>query len=90
MGETLFMAALDVEKAFDRVHTDDIFKSLLDSGTCNSIVRTLMYFYKDLQARVILSDGAESRYFAVQRGVRQGDLLFMLLFNLVFNEARQI
>ena len=86
-GEPLFLAQLDVEKAFDRVHHEDLFKALLGCGAGARIVSTLMSFYRDLQAKVFLWDGVESKSFAVQRGVRQGDPLSTLLFNLVLNDV---
>ena len=79
------MAALDVEKAFDRVHHADLFLALLRCGIGPRLVATLRGFYADLHAKVFLWDGADSRSFPVQRGVRQGDPLSTLLFNLVLN-----
>ena len=43
-GEPLFMAALDVAKAFDRVHHADLFGSLLRCGVGLRIVSTLKTF----------------------------------------------
>ena len=42
-----------------------------------------------MQASVFLWEGAESRAFAIERGVRQGDPLSTLLFNLVLDEVLQ-
>ena len=50
---------------------------------------TLKTFYAEFRTKVHLWEGAESRHFAVQRGVRQGDPLSTLLFNLVLNEVLQ-
>ena len=85
-GESLFMATLDAEKAFDRVHHADIFAALLRCCVGARMVSTLQHLYADLQAKVFLWAGAESRSFSIQRGVRQGDPLSTLLFNLVLNE----
>ena len=64
-----------------------MFEALLTCGAGVRLITTLRTFYAGLQARVRLWDGAESRIFDVQRGVRQGDPLSTLLFNLVLNEA---
>jgi hypothetical protein len=84
-GKELWIAALDVEKAFDKVHHSDLFASLMHSGVDSNIVAALMKLYCDLQAYVVLWPGAESRTFDIHRGVRQGDPLSPLLFNLVLN-----
>ena len=83
----LFLATLDAEKAFDRVHHADLLVALLRCGIGARMVTTLQRFYADLHAKVILWDGAESRSFPIQRGVQQGDPLSTLLFNLVLNEV---
>ena len=77
--EELWVATLDVEKAFDRVHHSCLFNVLLESGADASIVAALFRLYADLQASAVLWPGEESRNFRVERGVRQGDPLSLLL-----------
>ena len=62
------MAALDVAKAFDRVHHADLFGSLLRCGVGMRIVSTLKTFYADIRAKVFLWAGAESSEFKVEGG----------------------
>ena len=86
-GEELWVATLDVEKAFDRVHHSALFSALLDSGISISTVCVLRRLYHGVRGYVSLWDGAESRPFDVQRGVKQGDPLSPALFNLVLDKV---
>ena len=83
----LWIATLDVEKAFDRVHHSSLFDALLVEGVDASIFASLYRLYSELQASVVLWDGVESRSFQVQRGVRQGEDLSTLPLNLALNEV---
>ena len=86
-GEELWIAALDVEKAFDRVHHSALFGCLIACRMDMDIVAALWNLYQGMSGYVTLWPGADSRLFAVERGVRQGDPLSPLLFNLVLDSA---
>ena len=81
LGSPVFIAFLDLEKAFDKVNHDKLFKILLKRKTPVYIVELLMYWYSQQQFQ-IRWNGRLSRGFRATNGIRQGGLLSPFLFNL--------
>ena len=87
-NKPLYMAFVDLEKAFNRVPRDVIWWAMRKLGIDEWLVRLVQSMYKDVRSRVIVDDGY-SEEFGVGVGVHQGSVLSQLLFIIVL-EARYI
>lgn len=78
------IVSLDVRKAFDTISHDGIYEVLLSSGLPISMVEYIKSLYSASILRIEV-DGAFSGPIRPGRGVRQGDPLSPLIFNLIMN-----
>ena len=78
----LWMAFVDLEKAFDRVPREVIWWALRYLGVDEWIVSVIKAMYEDASTKVRMN-GRESRAFNVKVGVHQGSVLSPLLFTIV-------
>ena len=78
----LWMASLDLRKAFDKIEYDSLFGALRAQGVPPEYVDLLASFYQNQTGAV---EG--SMAFPIQRGVKQGDVLSPALFNAGLEEA---
>ena len=81
-NKPLYMAFVDLEKAFDRVPRDVIWWAMRKLGIDEWLVRLVQSMYKDVRSRVTVGDGY-SEEFGVGVGVHQGSVLSPLLFIIV-------
>ena len=81
-NKLLYMAFVDLEKAFDRVPRDVIWWAMRKLGIDEWLVRLVQSMYKDLRSRVRVGSGY-SEEFGVKVGVHQGSVLSPLLFIIV-------
>ena len=83
-NKPLYMAFVDLEKAFNHVPRDVIWWATGKLGTCIDewLVRLVQSMYKDVRSRVRVGDGY-SEEFGVGVGVHQGSVLSPLLFIIV-------
>ena len=79
-NKPLYMAFVDLEKAFDRVPRDVIWWAMCKLGIDEWLVRLVQSMYKDVRSRVI-GDGY-SEEFGVGVGVHQGSVLSRLSSSL--------
>ncbi|KAL1116353.1 hypothetical protein AAG570_004828 [Ranatra chinensis] len=82
----LFLAKMDVAKAFDTVSRHAIVDCLRGVGVSARFVEYISRLYEDSNTRLQI-DGTFSSPVMVRRGVRQGDPLSPLLFSIVVDFA---
>ena len=70
---------LDMEKAFDRVEWNWLFKVMKGFNFGDRFISWLQTLYSDAKCS-ILTNGFQSKYYHISRGIRQGDSLSALLF----------
>ena len=78
-NKRLYMAFVDLEKAFDRVPRKVIWWALRKLGVDEWIVRLVQGMYSNARSRVSVGEGY-SEEFEVKVGVHQGSVLSPLLF----------
>ena len=79
--QDLFMAFVDLSKAFDTVQRPLLWDILLRFGCPRKFTNILRQFHDGMTARVTIG-GQESAPFPVHTGVRQGCVLAPVLFNI--------
>ena len=75
------IVCLDQEKAYDKISHNFLFRSLSKVGLPKHFIDTVQCLYYDAHTVVIIN-GEVSSPFKITRGVRQGDPLSCLLFNI--------
>ena len=79
VNNRLYMAFVDLEKAFDRVPGKVIWWALRKLGVDEWILRLVQGMYANARSRVRVGQGF-SKEFGVKAGVHQGSVLSLLLF----------
>lgn len=79
--ENGIIVTLDQEKAYDRVAHDYIWKALEQHETPSKAIDLIRTLYGNAESRVMIN-GVFSKPFKITRGVRQGDPLSCLLFDI--------
>ena len=83
-GSSVYIASLDISKAFDRVNHFKLYKSLLTAGVPVIIVDVLCNWYSKLSFAVKWNNKL-SVQLTVGSGVRQGSCLSPAVFNAFMN-----
>ncbi|KAF5344335.1 hypothetical protein D9758_013247 [Tetrapyrgos nigripes] len=79
--ENGLLVALDQEKAYDKIDHEYLWKTLRKFKLPEAFITTVRHLYNDAHTKVMVN-GHLSSDFKVKRGVRQGDPLSCLLFDL--------
>jgi ribonuclease HI len=82
ISETNGALALDQEKAYDKIKHDYLWRTLRAYGIPEEFIGTVQALYSDAYTTVIINGVKCSLPFKVIRGVRQGDPLSCLLFDI--------
>ena len=78
----MFMAFVDLEKAYDRIPREVVFWSLRKKRVTEKLVRVIASLYRGCKTKVICAAG-ESVNFPIQVGLHQGSALSPFLFTVV-------
>ena len=85
----LYVCFIDFRKAFDKVWRDGLFLKLLKAGINGNIYKLIKQMYQKTRMKIKFSDGL-SKAFTSNAGIRQGDGLSPLLFNVFINDLNDI
>uniref|UniRef100_A0A8D8LKZ5 Craniofacial development protein 2 n=2 Tax=Cacopsylla melanoneura TaxID=428564 RepID=A0A8D8LKZ5_9HEMI len=86
-GKDLWMAFLDIKKAFDAVRRTKVWDALQHAGINKHMVDRIQDLYQDISSKVRTPVGTTDS-FAITTGLRQGGVLSPLLFINVINEIQ--
>ena len=81
--QPLFVAFIDLTKAFDLVSRDGLFKILPKIGCPPKLLSIIRSFHEDMKGTVVF-DGSTSAAFNIRSGVKQGCVLAPTLFGIFF------
>jgi Reverse transcriptase (RNA-dependent DNA polymerase)/Endonuclease-reverse transcriptase len=86
VGKKLFVAFVDLEKAYDRVNRSMLWSVLDEYGVKGRLLGAVKAMYEGSKACVRMNGGL-SEWFEVSRGVRQGCVMSPWLFNIFMDKC---
>ena len=86
----LFMRFVDLQKAYDTVDRDLLWKVLARAGVPSVMIDVNRQTHDRMWTRVRIDDGDLSEWFELTQGLRQGCVLSPLLFNIFFAAVMEV
>lgn len=83
------VVALDQEKAYDKILHKYLWQTMEEANFPNHFINTIKTLYENAYTSVVIN-GEKSSHYRVTRGVRQGDPISCLLFNLAIEPLAQM
>ena len=80
--QDLYLAFVDLTKAFDTVNRDLLWNIMRKFGCPPTFIAILQQFHTGMCAQVVMA-GSQSSCFPVEVGVKQGCVLAPIIFNLL-------
>ena len=88
-GEAMHMAFLDLEKAYDRLPRERVWKALEDKQVSKGLVDRIKSTYRQ-SLGCVQTRGGRTNWFEMKNGLRQGSVLSPLLFIIVMDELIKV
>lgn len=80
-NKNIYLAFIDLQKAFDTVPREKVWKGLQEKGINNKIIKVIQDLYKN-NTNYIINNNMKSEGFKTEMGLRQGGGLSPTLFNV--------
>ena len=87
-GKKLYLAFVDFQKAYDTVWREGMFFKLLKSGINGKFFNVIKSMYRDSETCVKIG-GKRTAFFKNNVGVKQGEVMSPILFNLYINDIAE-
>ena len=84
-GESVYIALLDIQKAFDTVWINGLLYKMYELGVNMKTLRIIFECFENFKSAVLIS-GEYGRWFNPERGVHQGAPLSMYLYQIFMND----